>query len=1254
MVVGPSKAVEVPVWSGPEHERFRTVRTLGSGGFGVVYEVFDEALSRTVALKHLTRLDSGALYRFKRAFHLLSGVRHPNLTELYELGSHEGNWFYTMELVRGPRLGEYVHPVPSDLDSLESLSTTDLSSTDRSDTCPSGSARTPLEAARAHERIRTALAGLARGLVALHDRGVMHRDIKPANVLVGHDDQVKLLDFELAACVADDDPLVTSNGYAIGTPAYMAPELGTGAPLTPATDWYSVGVLLYQLLTGALPFGRGRRALQAACSERSLEPPSLRHPHVPTDLEELCLGLLRPDPGERLSGREVLERLGAQSTPAPRARREEGALVGRRAELEVLERCLEEVRGGRSVTVAIHGPSGIGKSSIARAFTARCGDALVLHGLCRPRGSVPFNAFDALVDELATLLPRLPPLVRGAVTPADPGALLRLFPVLERAELLAWGTHALHGPAGRSRPQDGDPGPASGGEGTPTPARQRWCGFAALKELLARLAAQRPLVVVIDDVHQMDEDSRSLLAELLAPPGAPAMLLLAVGQRPLDLSEARPPGADLRALEVGPLAPDEARRLAVRASGAAGAHADTILAQSQGSPFLIALLGRHVRGWRGDAEPSVGALVARLPADARAGLEVLALADAPTPSAVVCSAASAGQRRVDPETWSEALAALRDADLVRVAGGAAQCRHDRIVAAVLDTLPLDRRRGLHRALAEALRAHGPLDCLAVARHYRAAGDLPQAAEWAVAAAAEAERSLAFESAADLLRFALQAGSSSAAFELTRRLASALRSAGRAEEAAGAFLAAARLAQADEARELRLRAATVLAASGRFRSGADLFEPLLREAGHDAPPSGVRLVAALLVERQRLSWAGLDTAWRREEDVPAPQLREVDLLLDVGHSLIWDDTLRGLYYHTRALRLALRAGEPNRVCRALSYEVGLGGLRGGPRAQQRCDDLLRRVRIAADAAGTVEARCTLERAQGIAAWTTGRWRAGVEHMQRHRQLQASLDPGAARELTVSRFLEFECLFRLGRVGDIADELLVARHEAGGRGDHSLPTLLTTLATYTQLARGEVDAAERDIEAAVELGRSNVSAWSAAAASTQELVSRTLVALYRGQGALAWTHARALWPAVRRIHLLSVPYWRVTMLHVRARAAIAAATEGVRPRHLLRLVRGTAESLRDESLTWARPLADSMEAAVRALEGDRRGACRLHREAAADFEAQEMQLYATIERLRCGELLGGTEGGALVAKAREWMQAQGIADPVRLPCAVGHWR
>jgi serine/threonine protein kinase len=254
-----------------------------------------------VALKLLRRFDGDAIYRFKREFRALADVVHPNLVQLYELVSTGEQWFFTMELVEGVDFLRFVRGegrAESSLGSDEPTAPTAMTRAARA-RVPS-----PLGAANV-ERLRHALPGLAEGVRALHRAGHLHRDLKPSNVRVRPDGRVTVLDFgvitELAGRAIGADDIV-------GTPAYMAPEQSlAGTEPSEAQDWYSVGVVLFEALTGCRPFsGPAEAVLAAKRSEDALRPSSLCA-GIPGDLDELCRDLLARDPaahpGETHRGR---------------------------------------------------------------------------------------------------------------------------------------------------------------------------------------------------------------------------------------------------------------------------------------------------------------------------------------------------------------------------------------------------------------------------------------------------------------------------------------------------------------------------------------------------------------------------------------------------------------------------------------------------------------------------------------------------------------------------------------------------------------------------------------------------------------------------------------------------------------------------------------------------------------------------------------------------------------------------------------
>jgi hypothetical protein len=328
-------------------ERFDVTREIGRGGMGVVYEAVDRETGVPVALKSLRFVAPELILHLKNEFRALQDLYHPNLVTLGELVEDRGEWFFSMELIDGAALGDHIAAAPD----------------------PEREAR-----------LRSAIGQLAKGLNALHEFGKVHRDVKPSNVMVDRDGRVVILDFGLVTDLHAD-----SGGDAIGSVAYMAPEQAAGGRVSPASDWYAFGVVLYELLAGELPFcGTPREIIEAKQGRR----PAPLKGDAPVDLAALVDALLAFDPGERPGGGEVLLRLGVEDSnllkvPEAAGSRGRGPFIGRHRELAALVAAFDETGRSRTVSVLVHGPSGVGKSALLDRFLDALPDtATVLRGRC--------------------------------------------------------------------------------------------------------------------------------------------------------------------------------------------------------------------------------------------------------------------------------------------------------------------------------------------------------------------------------------------------------------------------------------------------------------------------------------------------------------------------------------------------------------------------------------------------------------------------------------------------------------------------------------------------------------------------------------------------------------------------------------------------------------------------------------------------------------------------------------------------------
>jgi serine/threonine protein kinase len=1243
-------------------ERFEILGHLGSGGMGVVYLAFDRERNCQVALKTLREFAPAALYRLKQEFRSLSDVIHPNLVTLHELISDGHLWFLTMEHVKGSSFIDYVRPqwgaphaptVPFPettlVEGVADMPTDDLDAAKRERARASWVARAgPLRV----DRLRSALTQLTTGVMALHAAGKLHRDLKPTNVLVTDDARVVILDFGLATPL-EKAGRMASMDRVVGTAAYMSPEQGAGLPLTEASDWYSVGVMLFESLTGRQPFVGAFGEMLLA--KRTMDPPrpAVLTSGISDDLDSLTLDLLSREPSHRPSGPDILRRIGVSAPSSTEirvapARAPVGSLVGRERHLDILREALRAARKGRTVARLIRGRSGMGKSALVETFLQQpeVADAVVLAGRCYERESVPYKALDMVVDELARHLLQLPASDTAAVMPRDCAYMARLFPVLNRVPAVA--------NAPRRPDEDLDP------------QEVRWRGFAALRELFTRLGDRCLLVVYVDDIQWGDLDSAALLTELLRPPSPPALLLLlCCREEDLEsvpvlrtLLEPYRVGrliSDVGEIEVGPLSQGEATSMALglMSSPAGGASAaQRIASESSGDPFLVAELVWHLEAdaAEGGARSPTGAIsldhalrarMSRLPENARRLLTTVAVAGRPVSLAVATEAAEI-ETDIEP-----ALAVLRAGHLIRTHLGRARPQvepfHDRIRQATVASLDEPTLREWHRRLARALAAAPEADHEALAVHYRGAGDAERAAEHSAIAAAAAARALAFERAANLYRWAIELRPPS---HPNRRghlasLGRALASAGRGRESALAYEEAAEGANAADRVEWRRRAAEQLLRSGHVDDGIRVLESVLSAVGMRLSKTPKGALISLLFRRTLLALRGLRFRPRDAREIPPAVLTRIDVCWAVTIGLARIDNIRAADFQTRHLLLALRAGERYRIARALATEAGFSSTLGKPRRTER---LLTAASELASSLAHPHARGLATFAGGVSAFYQGRFRAAHEASQAAESIFREECRGVAWEINTAVLYSLASLFYLGEARELARRVPLHLSEARDRGDlYAAVEFATGRPAFAWLVNDQVGRARDEIAEAID-------PWSRRGFHSQHfwgLVARVHLELYSGEGLAAWNLLEARWREIAASMILRVKFDLVEIVGLRAKSALAlAATSSAHRDRLLGSAARDIDRIGRQKLDLTRPVSRLLEAGHASIKGRTDRALLALGEAIEGFDRLEMALHAAVARWRRGQLLGGDEGRALKQSADEYMRAETIKRPDRV--------
>ncbi len=882
---------------------------------------------------------------------------------------------------------------------------------------------------------------------------------------------------------------------------------------------------------------------------------------------------------------------------------------------------------------------------------------MIFSGRCYERESVPYKALDSIVDAISRHLLLLSKLEVEAILPRNTTALARLFPVLRQVQAIAGGRQRV--------------------SSIPETQETRRRGFAALRELIGRMSDRNPLVFFIDDLQWGDEDSAELLAHLLRPPDAPALLLIVCyrSEEPAKVQlltrllhhASLTDTGEARELVVEEFDDSEAGEfaealMAGHASAASATPGDIVRA-SGGNPFLIDQLARFAQAGSelaaarepgdfaaiasGPSKISVDALVrarvSGLGEEARRFLETIAVLGGPLELKVATKASQTESGEIS------LVARLRAARLIRIRlegeREEVEIYHDGIRAALVHDLAPPALRSRHLEVALALEASTHSDPETLATHFEGAGENARAAKYAAKAAIQASAALAFDRAARLYEAALrlQQPGHIGREQLYGGLGDVLANAGRGHEAGYAYLSAAEHHEGLDRLELKQRASVQFLRSGHLDLAFRTMDVVLKAVGLKLPRRPSYALVSSLLGRIWIRIRGLRFRERDRTQIPPKDLFRIDVCWSVAMHVGTVDNVRAAAFQARQLLFALRAGDPYRVGRAVAIEVAyssIGGLKSQRRTQQLtaiADDLAARV-------GDLQLNGLVELVKGMAAYFEGRWKPALALLQSAERRLRESRSGIAWELDIVHFYMLCSLLYTGEWRELRYRLPSMLKEATERDDITATTnLRTRLGHLTCLAANDVGGARAEVE-------EGINAWSRDGFHAQhyfELRARVEIALYNGEAWTAWRHFQAGWARLRRSLWLRVQLILIETLSLRASAAVAVAAISHSPRErFLRIAHRDARRLQRTRVAWVVGTAGLIEAGIASVRGDIASAIRLLDSASLQFDGADMALYAAMARRRKGLLVGGGVGRDLVEAANQYLAREMVADPDRL--------
>lgn len=822
---------------------FRLGGPIGRGSFARVFDARHEESGERLALKWIE--EPGSVPRLKREFRLARALRHPNLVRLHELHERAEGAFFTMERIAGRDVVGRCAQEP--------------------------------DAVRRTELSRVVFAQLADALAYLHAGGLVHGDLKPANVLMAEEDRPVLVDFELAHRL---EPRQTSGRFS-GTFAYAAPELLRGSAPSPHTDWFAFGVLLFEALTGHLPFGPDPAKTTTAWFNARRVDSAESLPEAARPLAPLLDQLMAPSASRRAGASEVFRVLGA-----PRRWVRAPELVERADDVDALLAML----GRPHARVALSGTPGVGKTRLAREVLERL-DVPVLAGVCHPREHVVFNALDGPIHQL-----------------------------------VEWGRAKEAKEAVRML------------EESAVDRRTNLEGLARAFVHVAGISTDGPVILFVDGAQWADPDSAALLKRVHSMAEATSLDLRQVVTTSADASELARPFRPRRrsVIRLAPLTSHggDALLRSVEPTMASPVR-DHLVELCEGNPLLLerAALWHRERGanpeWPKSAAELALSTSPRATDTHRALLEILAVHGSPLDSEVI-GACGGMALSTTCDLLEEGLVQLeRDADgrhLVLLC-------HQQSSTALLSALGDATKRDHHLRLAGAFERAMPADVDARFRHWAAAGEPERARAVALDSARALTAKLAFHRAAQRYRWLLTNGDETIDLRLVRsELAAVLARAGDAIEAAEIYEA---LAEGGERGQLERMAAEQWLRAGEVERGRALLRRCMERAGTELPDSVAGRARALIQARKEVRGLPLDPPPRTPD---AATDEAIELAWSTGLGLNLVHLADSAVAQARFTALALRDGRPDQVGRALAVEYSYTMLAGGPGATRHGERL----------------------------------------------------------------------------------------------------------------------------------------------------------------------------------------------------------------------------------------------------------------------------------------------------------------------------